>query len=284
MSARLRRDLNILTGLALPSWSTGPQGDFVAIIAAAKAAGYEGVQHYIPQQVTAAGLSATGMGRILQPAEASTVAAGLKEAGCICATLHVGTGLDSDAEMDALARAVLDAQHASGLPLFIETHRATITQDIRRTIDLVGRFPDLRFNADLSHWYTGHEMAYGDFARKLEMMAPVLSRVRFMHGRISDPSCAQMTLEEDEDRPFLAHFEALWRACFAGYKSYGEHALPLIFAIELLPYRIDLGGQTHWTCYARQRRNSEGVWEDEADRWGQAELLWRLAQRWYEAA
>jgi hypothetical protein len=172
---------------------------------------------------------------------------------------------------------VLDASARHAYPLFVETHRATITQDMRRTIDLIARFPALRFNADLSHYYTGSEMAYGDILAKFEFLSPVFERVRFIHGRISDPSAAQVTVEDNETRPFLAHFQEMWRRCFAGYRRSGEHALPLVFAVELLPYRLDISGRTHWTCYAHQRRNASGDWEEESDRWTQAERLWSIA-------
>jgi hypothetical protein len=46
-------------------------------------------------------------------------------------TLHVGTGFESDVEMDALAGAVLEAAERHGQPVFIETHRATMLQDMR---------------------------------------------------------------------------------------------------------------------------------------------------------
>lgn len=284
MAAMLRRDLNIVTGLGLPAWSAGPQGDFAAIIAAAKAAGYAGVQHYMPDQVIAAGLAATGMGRVLEPAQADQIAAAHKAMGCDATTLHVGTGLETDREMDRLIGAVLEASVRHGYPLYVETHRATITQDIRRTIDLVGRFPDLRFNADLSHYYCGHEMPYGDIDAKFAALAPVFERVRFMHGRIADAGAAQASLTADDDRPFVRHFRAMWRACFAGYKASNETHRPFIFTVELLPYKIVFAGQTHWLYYARQAPGPDGEVADESDRWIQADLVWRIACEEFAAA
>ena len=214
--ARLRRDLNIMTGLGLPTWSEGPKGDFATVIAAARQAGYEGVQHYVPQDVRAAGLSATGMGRVLQPEDAESIAAQHKVLGCDATTLHVGTGLETDAEIDRLIAAVIEASAKHDYPLYVETHRATVTQDIRRTVDIVARFPDVRFNADLSHYYCGHEMPYGDVAAKLAFLEPVFARTRFMHGRIADAGAAQATVTEADERPFVTHFRAMWRRCFAG--------------------------------------------------------------------
>jgi hypothetical protein len=37
------------------------------------------------------------------------------------------------------------------LSIYVETHRATATQDVRRTVDLVSRISEVRFNGDFSH-------------------------------------------------------------------------------------------------------------------------------------
>jgi hypothetical protein len=143
--------------------------------------------------------------------------------------------LETDKECDVLVGAVLEASARHSYPLYIETHRATITQDMRRTIDLVARFPEIRFNADLSHYYCGHEMSYGDIDAKFKFLAPVFERVRSMHGRISDACQAQANIVEDDDRPFVAHFKEMWRRCFKAFKASTDHNGYLPFAIELLP-------------------------------------------------
>ncbi|MFN7498952.1 MAG: hypothetical protein ACK5SF_16280 [Hyphomonadaceae bacterium] len=84
----LRRDLNSVTGMGLPDWSAGPKGDFGAIIEAAKTAGYAGVQHYFPEHVLAAGLNATGMGRVLTPENAASIAKQHHELGLDATTLY----------------------------------------------------------------------------------------------------------------------------------------------------------------------------------------------------
>ena len=83
-----------------------------------------------------------------------------------------------------LIESVLDGSEKHWLPIYAEMHRATIFQDNWRTVQFVRRFPELRFNGDFSHWYTGSEMAYGGFENKLRFIAPVLERIRFVHGCI----------------------------------------------------------------------------------------------------
>ena len=137
--------------------------------------------------------------------------------GFECSTLHLGTGMESDDDANRLIEEVLDVSERTGLPLYIETHRATLTQDIWRTVALVERYPELRFNGDFSHWYTGLEMTYGDFEAKLAFLRPVFERTTFMHGRIGDSGCIQIPLTAPGTGEPLAgaavpveHFRRFW--------------------------------------------------------------------------
>jgi hypothetical protein len=75
------------------------------------------------------------MGRVMQAREANVIARADKALGLDATTLHVGNSFETDAEIDVLVGAVLEASARHGHPLYIENHRATITQDLRRTLD-----------------------------------------------------------------------------------------------------------------------------------------------------
>lgn len=260
----------------------GPSGEGRPYWEAVKAAGYSGLQHYWPEPAALeVGLAMSGMGRVLAEADARLIAEQHKGWGFVATTLHVGTGLETDAQMDRLAAAVLDAAAATSHPLHIETHRATITQDLRRTVDLVERFPQLTFNADLSHWYTGHEMPYGDFEAKVAFITPVLERTRYMHGRIGTSSMMQAPLALAQDGPARGHFETLWRAAFAGYRRSGA-GTAFIFAPELLPRSINHQGVAHHLNYALVS-NAGGAWREQTDRWAEALELCELARAWFQS-
>ncbi|HWP39837.1 MAG TPA: hypothetical protein VNL70_02840, partial [Tepidisphaeraceae bacterium] len=179
---RLRIDINADNVFGLPAHSTAPRGDSRAVLEAVKSAGFEGIQSNsraaIARQV---GLGATGSGRIDTPDQADLRAAEAANAGFDCYTVHVGTGLEDDDAVCRLVEAVLVASEKHRIPIYIETHRATITQDIWRTVQLVRRFPEIRFNGDFSHYYTGHELVYGDIEAKWQFMQPIFDRVRFIH-------------------------------------------------------------------------------------------------------
>jgi hypothetical protein len=206
-------------------------------------------------------------GRINFPKEAAPLAERIAGDGYECATLHVGWGMEDDSEVAALIESILEASHRWRAPLYIETHRATICQDMWRTVQLVKRFPEVRFNGDFSHWYAGQEMVYGGFEKKFNFIRPVLDRVRFLHGRIANPGCIQVPVEEPAT--YVEHFKQLWTASFRGFlrSGEGEH---ITFAPELLGPDI---------YYARTFRGAE-----ESDRWQQSILLKEIAEQCFAAA
>jgi hypothetical protein len=241
-----------------------------------KAAGYDGIQFVEPLDHTALaearehGLGVCGSHRINTPDEAAPIAQAAADAALECLTLHLGWGMESDDEGARLIEAVLKASDRYGIPLYVETHRATLFQDMQRTVQFVSRFPELRFNGDFSHWYTGSEMVYGGFENKLAYIQPVIDRVRFMHGRIGSPGCMQVAITPGDPAPYVAHFRTLWTRCFQAYLRDSAPQQPFItFAAELLAPGI---------FYARTFHG-----EEESDRWQQSLLLTQVARECFAA-
>ena len=276
---RLRRDLNSGTLMDLPPGTRGWRPTFAEQLDMVKADGYIAVQSWSDAEtVLAAGLRASGMGRVMQPDEADGIARAHKLLGLDATTLHVGNSFESDAEIDALVGAVLEASACHGHPLYIETHRGTITQDLRRTLDLVERWPDVRFNADLSHWYTGHELPYGgEFLSRISRLQPVFDRVRFMHARIGNVGAIQTGL--DDPGPYVEHHRVMWRSCFEGFLRGARAGDYLSFNPELLPMRIGDGPDALWIHYAQPRPDlaDDEFGGEPSDRYADAQRLWEIA-------
>lgn len=271
----LRLDLNLGTLWDLPPFSAGPRGDERAVLTAVKAAGYRGVQAGNPTLARELGLAFSAGGRINQPQEADGAARQAKGEGAQALTVHVGWGMESDAEIDRLVGAVLEASTRHDLPMYIETHRATITQDIWRTVEFTKRHPDVRFNGDFSHWYTGLEMVYGDITQKFDFCEPVFSRVRFMHGRIGDPGTMQVDVGDGTNRTYVAHFQEMWTRSCLGFLRSAKPGDVLPFAPELLPNCI---------YYAQTVADGSGGRREAGDRWTQAQVLGRIAQAAFSEA
>jgi hypothetical protein len=223
------------------------------------------------------GLKVAGTGRVNLPEEADTVAAKMADCGFVSGTLHVGWGMEDDTQAGALIEAVLKASEKHRVPLYIETHRATIFQDIWRTVQFLRRYPEVRINGDFSHWYTGQELVYGGFDNKFHFLAPVLDRVRFLHGRIGNPGCIQVDVGygKEEGQPFVTHFRKLWIASMRGFLQSAVPGAYLTFCPELLAPGI---------YYARLVRDAEGKMHEEGDRWEQSLALCRIARECFAKA
>lgn len=265
MSGRLKSFFNLLALNGLPCRSLEEIRD----------AGYEGVQFAAPSAAEELGACRTlrleyaTSGRVNKPADISGMARQWADDGFVCATLHVGWGLEDDDEAARLIESILWAAATYKVPLYVETHRATIFQDMWRTVGFVRRFPELRFNGDFSHWYTGQEMVYGGFEKKLRFIEPVIERVRFIHGRIGNPGSIQVAIHADEvpEPEYVTHFRELWTACF--------RAGAAIFTPELLAPDI---------YYARTFRDAAGKPVEESDRWEQSLVLRRIAEECFAEA
>jgi len=257
----------------LPDWSIAPKAEGKEQIIAIKEAGFEGIQTWDKNDALDLGIGTAGMGRINLPCEAEPFAKQSKDQGYQCMTVHVGWGLESDSEIDALVNATIEASIQHDLPIFIETHRSTITQDIWRTVEITKRFPGVRFNGDFSHWYTGLEMVYGGIETKMHYAQSVFDRTRFLHGRIGSPGSMQTdigaTFEDAILRENVQHIAMMWTASMGGFLKDAKFGDVLVFAPEILP------ASAH---YARTFPDTNGRPREETDRWHQALIYKQIAE------
>jgi hypothetical protein len=280
---RLKVYLNLGTLTDLPSHSIWPRLEGVEALAGLKEAGFEGVQDGDPELCRQTGIGCAGSGRVDSLTDAEVLARKLKSLGHEAGTVHVGSGFEDDAQMDALVRSILEASERTGFPLYIETHRATITQDAWRTIQLARRIPEVRFNGDFSHFYTGQELPYGDLEAKWRAMQPIFDRVRFLHGRIGNTACMQVDVGDGGPNVpqafgihnFMAHFREMWTRAMAGFLASAKPGDYLVFAPEILaPY----------IYYGRKFFAPDGTLCEESDRYAQALVYARVARECFAQA
>lgn len=260
----------------LPEFSRGPKGAWdQTLYNTLSAAGYKGIQGGDPTLCRNAGLHWTGGGRVNEVGEIDALARRWADEGQDCATLHVGWGIESPDKMLALCEDIVRASEKHNIPLYVETHRATITQDMWRTVWLTEQLPEIRFNADLSHWYTGLEMVYGDIAAKWEFLKPVFDRVRFFHGRIGNPGTMQVDIGDGTGRSYVDHFKEMWTRCMVGFLATARPGDYVPFAPELLCPKI---------YYAQTYVDGYGIAQEFGDRWTQARLLTDIALACFDEA
>ncbi|MFI1745628.1 hypothetical protein [Thalassobellus sediminis] len=270
----LRIDINYGTCEDLPAFSIGPKGNDREKHEVIANAGFGGVQDGNPELCNELGLQLTAHARVNEVGDLKDLLPVWKTLNYNCATVHLGWGMESDDEMDALVSYINESSIAYDIPIYIETHRATITQDLFRTVELTKRFPEVRFNGDFSHWYTGQEMVYGGIENKWDFIQPVFDRVRFMHGRIGNPGCIQVDVKDDKNLEYVNHFKEMWKRSFLGFLNSAKPGDYICFTVELLKADI---------FYARTILTGEGE-QEEGDRWQQALLYKEIVQECWDNA
>ncbi len=278
---KLKVYLNLDNLYDLPADSIWPGLQGEEALHKLKEDGFEGVQvtDLSPRSDV---LPCCGLDRINRPDEVEDVFKRHKDLGDACITLHLAWGIEEDEEVDALLDAVLEASEGHDLPAFVETHRATLTQDMWRTVQLLKRHPALLLNADYSHYYCGQEMVYGGLDMKLDFMNPIFDRTGFMHGRIAAPGFMQAPIDGLDEKPrlaiggdYLADFKEMWKRAMAGFLRHAGAGDVLVFAPELLTGKF---------YYARVFPDAHGILREESDRYAQALLYRELAVRCFKDA
>lgn len=282
---RFIQALNLGTITKLPDWSAGPKGSAAEIAQVLLGAGYTGVQGSDDPAYGKAGLITYGSSRVAAPGEALEVLQRQVDAGHEQTTLHVGTGFETNEQAYALIEDILSASQKLNHAAHIETHRATITQDIFRTLGWVEKFPEMTINADLSHYYTGLEMQYGSIPEKLEIMKPIFRRVRFVHGRIGSSGCIQVPIGVGlRDEPHVTRFGWMWQYCFAGFLETAAAGAAIPFAPEILPETVDTPDGPLHIEYAFPNLGADGTLRELGDRWDQGFRLTDIAKAAFERA
>jgi hypothetical protein len=264
--------------LEMPHGSTREtRWSFSDCVAKVAEAGFDGFQTGPDNaaEVRAAGLRLACSGRTSTVEDVAKVAAPAADAGADCLTVHLGWGMEGDDEIDALVDAVLAASDRYNLPIYPETHRATVFQDCWRIQRAIERRPDLRFNADFSHLYCGQEFGYRGFETAREYLRPVIERARFIHGRVSDGQCMQVNLADPAKRPHIENFAWMWREVLSGFQAQAGPGDFLAFTPELGP---------PGSGYSITIPNAEGGRTELANRWTDTLFLKDLARNGFVIA
>lgn len=157
-----------------------------------------------------------------------------------------------------LCQGVVDLSRTENFPIFVETHRGTLTENLYRVWEVIDRVPDIRFTADLSHYALASE---GTAMTALKL-APVLERVSSFHARVSNGQQIQIDIGNGENE-WARQFVDLWAVAMRAWrKSAGPG--------DILPFVSELGPPTYGLV------DRDGV--ELSDRWEQSLVLRRLGE------
>lgn len=166
-----------------------------------------------------------------------------------------------------------------GVPVLVETHRNTITNDLWATRECLDRLPDLPLLADLSHYVCGQEMNLPISPRNEAMIQRILANAHAFHGRVSSAEQIQLEISYECHRPWVDQFIGWWRQGFINWLSRASAGDSLTFTCELgpAPYAITdrhgLDRSNRWEEAQQMRHWVRQLWDELVAHPGKAKLL-----------
>ena len=139
------------------------------------------------------------------------------------------------AAMADVIRRWMDLADAAGLPILFETHRHGLLNDLYPTLDLLDLIPELRLNADLSHFVVDREFALPPSPADEAMITRVLDRSWAFQGRIASNEQVQIQIGFPQFAGWVARFEAWWEQGFRSWRARAPTDGVATFLCELGP-------------------------------------------------
>lgn len=179
---------------------------------------------------------------------------------------NVATNVD---EAIALMETLLATSNGCPLPVFYETHRGRLLNDLFWTVDILDALPDLMLTGDLSHYVTAHEMDLPIAPHLTERIERVIARCGAFHLRIAGPNQIQLPVEAPVSAAYRAVFEGWWRdgMCHWLAKADAGDSLPILCELGPPPYAI-----------------VDPLGRELTDRWDEALALKAMSQRLFSRA
>jgi sugar phosphate isomerase/epimerase len=182
-------------------------------------------------------------------------------------TVRVHGSLKASPDIADILEEMFDLANDAGLPLFIETHRGTVTQDLRRTVKVIDRFKKIRFTGDFSHYVLAGELAATWTEEVWDHFRPIAARCGNWHGRISFGEQSQNDIGDGTSES-AQQFKRLWSMGMAAWlrKSQPGDVLPFTCELGPTPYALtDLSGRElsdRWEQSLVVKRLAEEAWSD----------------------
>lgn len=155
-------------------------------------------------------------------------------------------------------------------PIFIETHRGRMTNDLMFTLALLDACPDIRLTADLSHYVVGNEILLPPSREMDVRLHQIMDRAHAYHGRVASAEQVQLDIGFAGSAPWVEQFRRWWAYGFASWRERASADGELTFLCELgaAPYAVrgpdgrDIGDR--WADSLTLRDMARAIWAESA--------------------
>lgn len=148
--------------------------------------------------------------------------------------VQIAGPLDRVADAVRLVETMERVRERAGLPLFYETHRARLTQDLPFFLRLLDALPQIPLTADLCHYVVAGEWDLPIGGDKQAAIDRVLHQARAFHGRVATAHQVQAPIG-GHHQLWLDLFLHWWRQGFAHWRAQAGPEETLSFMVELGP-------------------------------------------------
>ena len=242
-------------------------------IALIRQAGFDGISTMWHDDATASASAAAAQaeGLIMEgtclPTDLDQVQPAL-ERGVTHGLHHLNLQLDMRPRSFAEAVEILGRLEAMtaqvDFPVYVETHRGRLTNDLLFTLDLLDALPNLRLLGDLSHYVVAREVELPVSDETEQQINQVLDRVWAFHGRVAGSGQVQLPISFPQHKPYLDLFASWWARGFASWRKRAG-------ADDELSYVCELGPQPYYAISGADSR-------DLTDRWDESLMLQTLVR------
>ena len=165
----------------------------------------------------------------------------------------------------------LKLSEQSSVPVYLETHRGRLNNDMLLAIKLLDATPALKLLADISHYYVAREIPAPPAPDEMDKQVKrLLSHSWAAHARIASPGQIQIPIHFQQHAPYLLQFSQWWQWLMVDWVKRSNENATLAFTCELGPAPYAITGE-------------DG--QDLTDRWQEALFLKNhLKKLWEEIA